>query len=68
MSTDWMSLQVARIVHYIRKHLIGKTLAVVKAQHDDNVYGKVGTTAAAVEEALMGKKIMGAGQQGKYFW
>ncbi|KAA6410979.1 MAG: formamidopyrimidine-DNA glycosylase [Lasallia pustulata] len=60
--------EVARIVHYLRKYLVGKTLAVVKAQHDENVYGKVDTTAAAFEEALTGKKIVGAGQQGKYFW
>ena len=60
--------QVARIVSYIHKHLVGKTLAVVKAQHDENVFGKVGTTAAEFEKALMGKKILDAGQQGKYFW
>ena len=59
---------VARIVNYIRQHLVGKTLAVVKAQHDENVYGKVGTSAAEFEKALTGKKIMGAKQQGKYFW
>lgn len=61
-------MQVARIVHYLRKHLVGKTLSVVKAQHDENVYGKSGTTAAAFEKALTGKKVVGAGQQGKYFW
>ncbi|MCJ1223577.1 hypothetical protein MMC12_000220 [Toensbergia leucococca] len=60
--------EVARIVSYIHKHLVGKTLAVVKAQHDENVFGKVGTTAAEFEKALMGKKILDAGQQGKYFW
>jgi formamidopyrimidine-DNA glycosylase len=43
-------------------------LAAVKAQHDENVYGKVGTSAAEVEKALNGKKIVGAKQQGKYFW
>lgn len=60
--------KVARIVHYLHKHLVGKTLAVVKAQHDENVYGKVGTSAAAFEKALKGKKILDAAQQGKYFW
>ena len=59
---------VARIVHYIRQHLVGRTLAVVKAQHDENVYGKVGTSAAEFEKALTGKKVLGAKQQGKYFW
>ena len=47
---------------------MGKTLAVVKAQHDENVYGKVGTSAAEFEKALKGKKVVNAGQQGKYFW
>ena len=59
---------VARIVHYIHKHLVGKTLAVVKAQHDENVFGKVGTSAAEFEKALTGKKVLDAKQQGKYFW
>ena len=62
------ALSVARIVHYIHKHLVGKTLAVVKAQHDDKVYGKVGTSAAEFEKALTGKKVLDAKQQGKYFW
>ncbi|KAL9607377.1 MAG: hypothetical protein Q9167_007709 [Letrouitia subvulpina] len=60
--------EVARVVEYIRKHLVGKTLAVVKAQHDENVFGKVGTSAAEVEKALTGKKVVDAKQQGKYFW
>ena len=60
--------EVARIVHYIRKHLVGKTLAKVVAVDDSNVYGKVGTSGAEVQKALTGKKIIGAGQQGKYFW
>ncbi|KAI4203793.1 MAG: hypothetical protein LQ350_001619 [Teloschistes chrysophthalmus] len=60
--------EVARIVHYLHKHLVGKTLAVVKAQHDENVFGKVGTSAAEFEKALTGKKVVGARQQGKYFW
>ncbi len=59
---------VARIVHFIRKRLVGKTLAVVKAKHDENVFGKVGTSAAEFEKCMTGKKIQGAGQKGKYFW
>ncbi len=59
---------VARIVHFIRKHLVGKTLAVVKALHDENVFGKVGTSAAEFEKTLRGKTVVDAGQQGKYFW
>lgn len=41
---------------------------MVNAKDDANVYGKVGTTAAEVQKALTGKKVVGAGQQGKYFW
>ena len=64
--TSWW--QVARIVSYIHKHIVGKTLAKVKAQHDENVYGKVGCSAEAFEKALIGKKVLDAKQQGKYFW
>jgi formamidopyrimidine-DNA glycosylase len=60
--------EVARIVHFIRKHLVGKTLANVQAQNDDIVYGKTGTSAAEFQKAVQGKQIVGAGQQGKYFW
>lgn len=60
--------EVARIVHFIRQHLVGKTLSKVQAQHDDIIFGKVGTSAAEFQKAMQGKKIVGAGQQGKYFW
>ncbi|KAL8843440.1 MAG: hypothetical protein Q9176_002053 [Flavoplaca citrina] len=40
----------------------------VKAQHDENVFGKVGTSAAEFEKSLLGKKVVDAKQQGKYFW
>lgn len=60
--------EVARIVHYIRKHLVGKTLSKITAVEDANVYGKVGTSGAEFQKALTGRKIVGAGQQGKYFW
>lgn len=60
--------EVARIVHYIRKHLVGQTLAKVVAVDDANVYGKVGTSGAAFQKALDGRQVVGAGQQGKYFW
>lgn len=66
MLTSWW--QVARVVNYIHKYLVGKTLAKVKAQHDENVYGKVGCSAEAFEKALTGKKVVDAKQQGKYFW
>jgi formamidopyrimidine-DNA glycosylase len=60
--------EVARIVHYIRKHLVGKTLNKVVAVDDPNVYGKAGTSGKEVQKALTGKKVVDAGQQGKYFW
>ncbi|KAL2069590.1 hypothetical protein VTL71DRAFT_14269 [Oculimacula yallundae] len=60
--------EVARIVSYIKKSLVGKTLSTVKAQDDANVFGKVGTSAAEFQKSLSGKKVLEAGQQGKYFW
>ncbi|KAJ5505734.1 Ribosomal protein S13-like H2TH [Penicillium expansum] len=60
--------EVHRIVHFIREHLVGKTLSKVQAQHDDIIFGKVGTSATEFQKAMQGKKIVGAGQQGKYFW
>ncbi|CAI7638306.1 unnamed protein product [Penicillium bialowiezense] len=60
--------EIHRIVHFIRQHLVGKTLSKVQAQNDDIVYGKVGTSATEFQKAMQGKKVIGAGQQGKYFW
>ncbi|KAF4540412.1 Formamidopyrimidine-DNA glycosylase [Lasiodiplodia theobromae] len=60
--------EVARIVHYLRKHVAGKTIRDVRTQQDDIVYGKVGTSASAFEKAMTGKKVLDARQQGKYFW
>ncbi|KAL4756702.1 putative formamidopyrimidine-DNA glycosylase [Aspergillus foveolatus] len=60
--------EIYRIVHFIRQHLVGKTLTKVSTQHDDIVYGKVGTSAAEFQKAMEGKKVIGTGQQGKYFW
>lgn len=67
-NTTDLSRLVARIVHYLKNHVVGRTLAAVKAQHDENVFGKVGTSAAEFEKALRGKKVLSARQQGKYFW
>ncbi|KAG5991537.1 hypothetical protein E4U54_003866 [Claviceps lovelessii] len=60
--------EVARIVHFLRLHLLGKKIKDASAIDDANVFGKVGTTGAAVEAALKGKKVVSAGSQGKYFW
>ncbi|KAI9808637.1 MAG: hypothetical protein M1825_003788 [Sarcosagium campestre] len=60
--------EVARVVHYLKKHIVGKTISNVQVQDDDIVYGKVGTTAAQFKKAVSGKKVLDAGQQGKTFW
>ncbi|PVH94484.1 hypothetical protein DM02DRAFT_676174 [Periconia macrospinosa] len=60
--------EISRIVHFLRKYAVGRTVKAVKTQEDTIVYGKVGTSASAFEKAMTGKKIVGAKQQGKYFW
>ncbi|KAG6121398.1 hypothetical protein E4U13_004759 [Claviceps humidiphila] len=60
--------EVARIVHFLRLHLVGKKIQTASAIDDANVFGKVGTSGAAVEAALKGKRVLSAGSQGKYFW
>jgi len=60
--------EIARAVHYIRKHLVGRTLQKVTALEDANVFGKVGTSHTEIMKHLTGKKVLDAGQQGKYFW
>ncbi|KAK4194660.1 Formamidopyrimidine-DNA glycosylase N-terminal domain-containing protein [Triangularia verruculosa] len=60
--------EIARIVHFLRLHLVGKTIATASAIDDANVFGKVGTTGAQVATALTGRKVISSGSQGKYFW
>ncbi|KAI1493884.1 putative formamidopyrimidine-DNA glycosylase [Biscogniauxia mediterranea] len=60
--------EVARVVHFLRLHLVGRTITKVLAPDDANVFGKVGTSGSAFERALTGKRVVGAGTQGKYFW
>ncbi|KAF2255637.1 hypothetical protein BU26DRAFT_512604 [Trematosphaeria pertusa] len=60
--------EVARIVHFLKKHAVGRMVRSVKTQEDNIVYGKVGTSADAFQKAMTGKKIIDARQQGKYFW
>ncbi|KAK3682601.1 hypothetical protein B0T22DRAFT_289678 [Podospora appendiculata] len=60
--------EIARIVHFLRIHLVGKTIKNATAIEDANVFGKVGTTGPEVAAALSGKKVISAGTQGKYFW
>jgi formamidopyrimidine-DNA glycosylase len=47
---------------------VGKTIKKATAPDDANVFGKVGTSGPAFEKAVTGKKVVGAGSQGKYFW
>ncbi|KAM3503862.1 hypothetical protein MY11210_008561 [Beauveria gryllotalpidicola] len=60
--------EIARAVHFLRIHLVGKRIASAEAIDDANVFGKVGTTGSAVAAALTGNKVVSAGTQGKYFW
>ncbi|KAF2460926.1 Formamidopyrimidine-DNA glycosylase N-terminal domain-containing protein [Lineolata rhizophorae] len=60
--------EVARIVHYLKKNLVGKTIKSVQVQEDEIIYGKAGTTASAFKTAMTGKTVVDARQQGKYFW
>lgn len=60
--------EVARTVHFVRKLLVGKTIAKVVATEDTNVYGKAGTSAVEFQKHMTGKKVVDVGQQGKYFW
>lgn len=47
---------------------MGRTIASVRAEEDDLLFGKVGTSASAFKTAMTGKKVIDARQQGKYFW
>ncbi|KAG6361544.1 hypothetical protein INS49_009771 [Diaporthe citri] len=60
--------EVARCVHFLRQHLVGKRISKIQAVDDNNVFGKVGTSGAAFEKALKGRTVQAAGSQGKYFW
>ncbi|KAI1442250.1 Formamidopyrimidine-DNA glycosylase N-terminal domain-containing protein [Annulohypoxylon stygium] len=60
--------EVARVVHFLRQHLIGKTIKKVLAPDDSSIFGKVGTSGPAFEKALTGQKVVDIGSQGKYFW
>ncbi|TEA18921.1 Formamidopyrimidine-DNA glycosylase [Colletotrichum sidae] len=60
--------EVARCVHFLRLHLLGKKIVKVSAPDDANVFGKVGTSGPAFEKAVKGRKVTTVGSQGKYFW
>ena len=67
-ATSVLTTIAARIVHFLKTHLVGKRINVAKAIEDVNVFGKAGTTGDEVTAAFKGKKVVGAGSQGKYFW
>ncbi|RQM08266.1 hypothetical protein DH86_00001458 [Scytalidium sp. 3C] len=48
--------------------MVCKTIAKATAPDDAVVFGKAGTTGPEFEKAMTGKKVIDAGQQGKYFW
>ncbi|KAF3905493.1 hypothetical protein ABW20_dc0108657 [Dactylellina cionopaga] len=58
--------EIARVVHYIKRYLAGKTIKNVVANEDTIVFKD--TTHSAFMKAMLGKKIVDARQQGKYFW
>lgn len=60
--------EIARIVHYLKKHVVNRTIASILTSQDDIVYGKVGCSHTQFEKSLTGKKVLDARQQGKYFW
>ncbi|KAM7191594.1 hypothetical protein V8F33_008826 [Rhypophila sp. PSN 637] len=60
--------EIARAVHFLRLHLVGKTIKSAIAVDDANVFGKVGTSGPEFAAAMTGKKVLSAGTQGKYFW
>ena len=60
--------EVARVVHYLRKYTLNRTIASCTAHDDPIVYGKVGTSASAFQDAVTGRRVTGAAQQGKYFY
>lgn len=61
--------EIARTVHFIRKHLVGKTIASCTALEDKNVFdSKYDTTGPQFQKHMINNTIKDVGQQGKYFW
>ena len=63
--------EIARIVHYLRKHLQGRQISRVHYPSEDpKIFqtAKTGLTTASFAAALQGKRVVDVGQQGKYFW
>lgn len=61
--------EIARTVHFARKHLVGKTIASCTALDDKNVFdAKYETTGPQFQKHMINNTIKDVGQQGKYFW
>ncbi|EGX53273.1 hypothetical protein AOL_s00006g139 [Orbilia oligospora ATCC 24927] len=58
--------EITRVVHYINRYLAGKVIKNVVANEDAIVFKD--TTSSAFVKAMLGKKVVEAKQQGKYFW
>jgi hypothetical protein len=48
---------VSRIVHFLRLHVVGKTITKAVAPDDANIFGKVGTSGPEFVKAVTGKKV-----------
>ena len=61
--------EIARTVHFVRKNLVGKTIASCTAQDDAKVFdAKYATTGPQFQKHMTGNTVKDVGQQGKYFW
>ena len=58
--------EVARVVHYLKKHVIGRTISKLIALDDNKVFKDC--TGEDFRRNLTGKRVLDARQQGKYFW
>lgn len=58
--------EVARVIHYLHKHVVGRTIARIIAPDDTKLFKDC--TGEQFRQGLTGKKILDARQQGKYFW
>ncbi|OQO04882.1 hypothetical protein B0A48_07899 [Cryoendolithus antarcticus] len=60
--------EVARIVNYLCKHLLNRTISSCTAYTDEIVYGKVGCSAEAFQGHTADRLVTNVAQQGKYFY
>jgi formamidopyrimidine-DNA glycosylase len=56
------------VTHFLRLHLVGRKISKAIAPDDSSIFGKVGTSGLEFQKAVIGKTVVGAGRQGKYFW